>query len=372
MLLLVHITVHPLLIPSSNASPAICGWLADRSPSRRLPLLVGLLTLGGATILLCLGSSIGVLVTGRLLQGFSAAIVWTVGLALLVDTVGQKDVGMVMGHVFLAMSLAYLIAPLLGGIVYAQAGYYAVFYLAFGVIALDIILRLLLIEKKIAKRWLDIPGLPQQTATATLSALQEQEMVPVPTQQPPPTALRIRLSGATSSIPPVFTLLTSRRLLTALWGCLVQAALTTAFDTVLPLRLQAIFHWSSTGAGLIFLPLVIPSLVSPLVGSLSDRFGPRYLACTGFLLTAPFLILLRLVVYDTIGQKVLLCALLAFIGFGLGAIMIPLMAEVSYVVEAKERKRPGCFGERGAYAQGYALVCLQFGFNPNTSKVKGY
>lgn len=53
----------------------ICGFLADRSASRRSPLLIGLFALMGATVLLNVGSSIGVLVVGRVLQGTSAAVV---------------------------------------------------------------------------------------------------------------------------------------------------------------------------------------------------------------------------------------------------------------------------------------------------------
>ncbi|MCJ1245891.1 hypothetical protein MMC30_003095 [Trapelia coarctata] len=344
------------------ASP-ICGFLADKSPSRRLPLLVGLLCLAGATVMLCVGSSIPVLVTGRLLQGFSAAVVWTVGLALLVDTVGQQEVGQVMGSVFIAMSLAYLLAPLLGGIIYARAGYYAVYYLAFGIIALDILLRLLLIEKKIAKKWLAESPEPESSLAEQQSSPPSSSSTPpgpsssAPT--PPPTETT-PLTTKPSALPPVLTLLASRRLLTALWGCLVQAALTTAFDSVLPLRVLSIFSWTSTGAGLLFLALVIPTFVAPLIGSLVDKHGPKYLTCIGFLATSPFLILLRLVTYDSLGQKVLLCALLAVIGFGLSVVMVPLMAEITYVVEAKERKRPGCFGEKGAYAQAYALFNVSF------------
>ena len=39
------------------------------------------------------------MVFGRLLQGISAAVVWSVGLALLVDTVGTEGVGKSMGNV---------------------------------------------------------------------------------------------------------------------------------------------------------------------------------------------------------------------------------------------------------------------------------
>lgn len=53
----------------------ICGWLADRSSSRRSPLLLGLLALLGSTVLLNLGSNIGIFIAGRILQGTSAAVV---------------------------------------------------------------------------------------------------------------------------------------------------------------------------------------------------------------------------------------------------------------------------------------------------------
>lgn len=53
----------------------VCGWLADRGASRRSPLLFGLFALLGSTVMLNVGSSVGVLVAGRILQGASAAVV---------------------------------------------------------------------------------------------------------------------------------------------------------------------------------------------------------------------------------------------------------------------------------------------------------
>ena len=77
---------------------APCGWLADKSPNRRLPLLIGLIALTGATLMLCLGTSIGLIVAGRVLQGVSAAMVWIVGLALLADTFSPGEIGTAMGY----------------------------------------------------------------------------------------------------------------------------------------------------------------------------------------------------------------------------------------------------------------------------------
>lgn len=131
----------------------VAGFYADRTASRRWPFLLGLLALCASTLLLCLGRTVAVLVVGRVLQGLSAAIVWSVGLALLVDTVG-RDVGYAMGYVNIAMSVGLLISPAIGGAVYAAAGYYAVYYVAFAVIVCDIVLRLVMIEKKVARKWL--------------------------------------------------------------------------------------------------------------------------------------------------------------------------------------------------------------------------
>jgi MFS family permease len=134
----------------------------------------------------------------------------------------------------------------------------------------------------------------------------------------------------------------------------------TAFDSVIPLFVQETFHWNSIGAGLIFLSIFMPSFLAPLVGWVADRYGPRWLCVTGFIFIIPFWILLRLVTHDSLGQKVLLCALLALIGIGLTLVIGPLMAEITYVVEAKEKANPGRYGSNGAYAQAYGLFVMAF------------
>ena len=310
--------------------------------------------------MLCVGNSVGILVTGRLLQGLSAAVVWTVGLALLVDTVGQKDIGQMMGYVSMSMSLAILVAPLLGGVVYARAGYYAVYYLAFGLIFLDILLRIALVEKKVAVKWLQEPTTENSSHTSSPAFVHPDNLPHTQTITLATPTNPEKLATKRSRLPPVLSLLASRRLLAALWGCLVVAGLTTAFDAVLPLRAQALFGFDSTGAGLLFLALVLPSFIAPVIGTLSDKYGPRWLTTFGLLLCGPLLVLLRFVDHEGIGQIVLLCALLAMVGLTLTMAMTPLLAEITYVVAAKEEKRPGIYGEKGAYAQAYALFNTSF------------
>ena len=413
------------------AAAPVCGWLADKSTSRRLPLLAGLIALAGATLMLCFGNDLGVLIAGRILQGISAAIVWTVGLALLVDTVGQQEVGQVMGFVSISMSVAILVSPLLGGVVYDRAGYYGVYYMAFALIIFDIILRITMIEKKVARKWdkesvpisapspaeaektllarqrqdswlpspdsvLHVtlsekkidrkwtiedgprpePSLPPEDIPATsgskrISPLSNSDTIveePEPPSvsaslahcEPRPQSPSISSQGKARKRPPVVILLSSRRLLSALYCALIQSALMTAWDAVLPLRVSHLFGWHSLGAGLIFLPLVLPSFVAPLVGAFADKYGARLPTTIGFVLSMPFLILLRIVEHKGKSQIVILCVLLALLGTALTVVMTPLLAEITYILNAKERHHPGLFGEKGAYAQAYGLFNCAF------------
>lgn len=61
-------------------------------------------------------TTISFLVIARVLQGLSAAVVWTVGLTLVVDTVGREQVGVAMGYVSLAMTVGTVFGPSIGGV----------------------------------------------------------------------------------------------------------------------------------------------------------------------------------------------------------------------------------------------------------------
>lgn len=360
-------------------SAPISGWYADRTSSRRLPLLFGLVALTGATVLLCLARSVALMVVGRLLQGCAAGVVWTVGMALMVDTVGQKDIGQLLGYVGISMSVGIIVAPLVGGVVYQRSGYYAVYYVCFGLLALDIAMRLALVEKKIAAQWDDVmdvkaegkadageAGADEEVREGGFTAeeVKGEDLAASATNEAAASTQPPAISSTTTPQPrprlPMLTLLSSRRLLAALWACLIQASILTAFDSVLPLFVSRTFSWSPTGAGLIFLPILIPGFFAPLFGAISDRYGPRWLAVSGFLLAIPCLVLLRFVDHNSTKQVVLLCALLAILGTALAAVMPPLMAEITYIVEAKEVRSPGIFGAKGAYAQAYGLFVMAF------------
>ncbi|KAL1852573.1 hypothetical protein Plec18170_005704 [Paecilomyces lecythidis] len=353
------------------ASP-VFGYLADKFRSKQVPLIGGLVALGASTALLCVGTSIGLWVAGRIFQGISAAMVWTVGLALVADTVDVSGVGEAMGFMGMAFSTGTMIGPLVGGIVYQHGGYYAVFAVAFALIAVDIVLRLVMIEKKDAQKWLDAPNVPLSTGEETMQRRLSGEQI----CDEAPTAASTssdNIETATNEpttpspkkktrLPPALTLLKSRRMMVVLFGYLVVSILMTSFDSVLPLFVQATFGWEQTGQGLIFVPLLVPHFLDPVYGRIIDKYpkSGRYFSAGALLCSVPVYVLLRLVDHDSIRQKVLLCALLVLIGAGFAVCLSPLFIEVTYLIDTKERECPDVFGGSSAISQGYGLFNCAF------------
>ncbi|KAI4123417.1 MAG: hypothetical protein LQ338_005270 [Usnochroma carphineum] len=339
---------------STWLTAAICGWVADRTSNRSVTFYTGLLILAAATILFGLARASWVLLVSRLCQGLSAAIVYTVGLALLVDTVGRENIGQWMGTALSSSSFGLIVSPLLGGIVYARAGYMAVFGMAMSLIIVDIVMRLVMIEKKTAAKYKPLEDITPAngfygTFTSQQSARDAQTdnaAPPAKRQEGPDSApLLADLSkeppGKKGKMPTILVLLGMPRLLAAIYGIFVNVSILAAFDGVLPLYVKKLFGWDSLAAGLIFLCLAIPALTGPIVGKISDKTGPRWIAVAGCTLTAP-----PLAAYSRD---------IRITGFTLILIVSPVAADLSAVVEEKEKADPDAFGPGGAYGQAFAL-----------------
>ncbi|KAF7588437.1 hypothetical protein BBP40_005701 [Aspergillus hancockii] len=119
------------------------GWIGDHTKTRQGPFLLGLLVVGGATLLSALTTSLPLFLLARVLQGISTASVFTIGYSLLLDTTGSKHIGSALGFTSMSLSLGLFAGPIIGGFVYDIAGYLAVFAPAFALIILEIILCML-------------------------------------------------------------------------------------------------------------------------------------------------------------------------------------------------------------------------------------
>ena len=311
----------------------IAGWLAERQSWRKPTFLFGLALLFTATIMFALGSDPYLLAVARSLQGASAGTVFTVGLSLLVAGIDRDEVGGWLGLVFSGMTAGLTFSPMLGGIIYARAGYFAVFAVALVTITVPFVLCLLYVDPKRGQQ--SKKGETAQREYGTLSHGQPRGQVSSDTspdnrmrgcddEESPMinNSSRVRLTEPTDKersflmryFPSATILLSSPRVLAAIYGTLIQVSLLTSFDGILPLFVQRTFNWESSASGAIFIALTLPSLFGGLAGTLSDRVGARVVALAGFVFSSIMIALMSLVNHNSVKQVVLLCALLVLTG----------------------------------------------------------
>ncbi|KAK7918116.1 hypothetical protein PG985_009990 [Apiospora marii] len=361
----------------------IFGWYADRAKSRKVPLLLGYVSLAASTVLLHLGNSLGLLVLGRILQGLSSACVSSVGFAILFDAFGTEEAGGAMGWVAASLDAGGFIGPALAGVLFSAGGEAAVFIFAYAFIVFDILLGVLVIlDRKQPDPKMPLASSPASafdsdsdsedsstTAVASTVVSDSEDNNNINS-----SSKTEKSSGSTSSSEDgnalaattdsrlagvsFWHLMMNPRLLAAFTGWLVVGSFETAFDSVLPIFVEQTYHWAVLGAGLIFLGFYLPGIIiSPICGYIMDRVrnSPRILCTLGLVLAGPSFILLGLAEGPRIGQQALLCVLLSLIGIGTGFSGPPLLKEVGTVVELAERENPGAYGPKGATARAYGV-----------------
>jgi MFS family permease len=348
----------------------VAGIIADRLPARQIPFTCGLLSLVASTILLAVGQTIGILIFARILQGASAAVVWTVGMALVKDTVGSKNLGTAIGSMFSVVSVGELIAPVLGGVVYGKAGNTAVFGMGFGLLGLDIVMRFVMIEKKVAKRYnlehdevSETDEESQSDSTSSSSSDETSRLLARSSDEQDDLECYVLPAKLPRFVPNgfLYILFTSPRLLTAQLVSICQAIVISLFDATIPLLVQDLFGFHPVSAGLIFIPAILPSLVfGPLAGKGVDRYGVKIFGTLGYLYLAIPIFLLRTVRAGGTPEIIKLAAILASCSPGISSVSTPSIVEASEVFGKYHEANPELFGSEGPYAKMFAVNSMMF------------
>lgn len=255
-----------------------------------------------------------------------------------------------MGFVFSGMTGGFLVSPFLAGIVYAKAGYFPVFILVFAALAFDLFLRIIIIEEKTVARFISDGGQrerhkarPNESSPRLRNSCltgnnhyesdsaeesdrehrsSESSIVNgTDPDEPPKTKIPVT-SGSKfnpafwfrNAFPRMATLLSSPRLSAAVYGCFTYGTVICSFDAILPLFVNRTFGWDSQGVGFIFLALTVPALAGAVFGAVSDRYGPKRVSLSGFVIASVSLALLAFVRDDSNVAKAGLIMLLFTLG----------------------------------------------------------
>lgn len=352
----------------------VFGYIADRISHRRSIMLLGLIVLTGATVVLLFAKSMAVYMVGRVIQGVSAAVVWVVGLAIIADVGTSNNIAYLMSFPAVGLSFGMFLGPLIGGVVYEKAGYNAVFYVCFGVLAVDIALRLIMLERgelkstrakhcqKLFDAGLEKLSMPLQHYVILHLPSQEPELDEnVEDQKPEKYQYYMPIwKNRKIPIPAYLALMGNTRILNSFFLSIILAWLMTAFESILTLHVESIFDFSSLQAGLIFIAFAGPSFFEPVIGHLSDKVGPRFIVFSGLLLATPALILMRIPSQNTPGHIAGLSVLLVAVGLCISAILAPVTGEFSNAVSKFEAKNPGSLGRGKGFGQVYGLFNIAY------------
>jgi EmrB/QacA subfamily drug resistance transporter len=281
------------------------GSLGDHQGRRRW-LVIGTSLFGAGSLLCALSGSLEPLLVGRALQGTGAGLLLPNSLALLNGAYEGEARGRAIGTWAAAGAIAAAIAPPLGGWLVDHVGWQSIFYINLPFVAAAILVALARVAevKEPEKSRLDLGG----AALATLGlgaatyglTLWSQKFVLTPTAA---TALIIgavlltvfifyeRRLGTRAMIP--LALFAENRCFSAL--NLMTFLLYGAFAgslLLIPYVLIEVGHYSPVEAGLSLLPLsILLGSLSPLMGKLAVRIGPRLPLTAGPLVVGAGLVL---------------------------------------------------------------------------------
>jgi MFS family permease len=270
--------------------------------------------------------------------------------------------------VFSITSVGELAAPVLGGVLYEKAGYASVFWLSAGLLAVDFAMRLLVVEKKVARRYEAQMGKRSRGPAREdghghghdeeQEADEEQPLLGTKDEEkykiPPGQNKVVRTI-------PVLYCFRNASLLAAMLVAFVQALLLGVVDSTVSTEAEEVLGFDSLKAGLLYLPIgVVNAILGPVAGWCVDKYGTKAPAVFGYSFLVPVLVALRFIDHDGQGQLILYCVLLALLGVGLAAIGAPSIVEAGAVVQRYNEANPELFGENGPYAQLYGINSMVF------------
>jgi len=254
-----------------------------------------------------------------------------------------------------------------------------VFGVGIALVVIDLILRLLVIEKKTALKyqkasidnepdtWADQDGgnvpAPQHTEETPLLTGPKQPMEYNPKYvfaKPPPKWIK-KISILTCAHDPA--------LLTAWFIAFVQNFTIAAFDSTIPIVSSDYYDFDAFGAGLLFLALGGPFFFfGPIAGYLTDKFGTKLPTVFGFTMLVPVLVCIRFVQPGGAKEVAVYATLLVLVGIGITSPGAASVVEAGTVVERYYKANLNFFGETGPYAQLYGVnsmvVSLGFTIGP--------
>jgi EmrB/QacA subfamily drug resistance transporter len=294
---------------------------------RKKVFTTGILLFTISTFLILFCKNIVSLIALRIFQGFSSAMIFGTGLAIISSVFLTGERGRAMGINITATYFGLSSGPIIGGLLTQYLGWRSVFVflVPFGIISL------ILIATRIKTEWSEAKGEKFDWIGSLIYGISLASFMYGFSKLPSVAGLIFLTIGIIFAIlfllfekrtsHPVFDvrlILQNRVFAFSGIAALIHYSATSATGFFISLYLQYLKGFDARTAGLIMISQpVMMALLSPVAGKLSDKRDPGLIASFGMGMTATGLILLCFVNGDTPVSSIVLLLLLMGTGFGL-------------------------------------------------------
>jgi EmrB/QacA subfamily drug resistance transporter len=320
----------------------LAGWGQSRFGGKRVWMFALAVFLIGS-VACSLAWSAASLIAFRALQGFGGGLLLPLVATIIVQASGGKGLGNIMSVVSLPTALGPILGPVAGGLILSALDWRWLFWVnvPFCVVGLILAWRVLPNDDPGARPRFDLPGflLLSPGLVGILYGLSNagkadgfarlDVLVPVVAGLALVIAFVVHALRTRGAALVDLRMLRHRGVWSASALLFLSGASLYGAMLLLPLYWQDVRGFDALGAGLLLAPQGIGALVSRFfAGRLTDSIGAKWVTIGGFLIvglaTVPFAF-----VTATTDQWVLM-AVLVVRGFGLGAVLVPLMT-VAYI-----------------------------------------
>lgn len=318
--------VVSIFLLSSAILPVPFSKMADRAGRKKI-FILGVLFFLVATLVCGFSNSGMALITGRLLQGIGASMMFATNMAILTSVFPPNERGKALGINTAVVYISLSSGPFIGGILTEWLGWRSIFFVTAG-IGVVVLLSLSLFVKE---EWKE-PG--QQSFDWTGAILYGTGLsLLIYGFSNLPNLLSFGLIGSGIALLVIFIYYEKRiqfpvmhvRLFRenkvfgfASSAALINYAATYAISFLLSLYLQFIKGFNAQHAGFILIiQPIVQALISPLAGRWSDKTDARYLATSGMAIIVAGLLMMLLLNPSTSVTLIIVISIIMGMGFGL-------------------------------------------------------
>ena len=287
------LTVSALLLPMGRLSDMV---------GRKQVYVAGLLLLMGASVFAASSTSVLMLVLSRVIQGTGAAMTQGVGMAMVASVFPEEERGKGLGTHMSVIGAGGMAGPVIGGLLVSILGWRWVFLINLPMATIALVGALLLVDSKLFFRErrgvrFDWPGAALSTA-----ALVTFLMLMTNGYRLGWTSPLILLAGASvialvagfiwwelRAPAPMLDLGLFRRRVFSLGvlASFLSFLSTGSLRFIMPFYLQGVLGYNPGQVGLIMLPTAVTmTIMGPVAGRLSDRYGYRAFNVAGLILAS--------------------------------------------------------------------------------------